>query len=832
MISLIFKSIYIKIIFFILFFTSTLAANDFHLTQEEKTWIEQNPVVSFTGDPNWLPFEAFDKSGKYIGIVSDHLKTIEQRTGLKFSPAVSESWSNTLDMAKGTKVSIISGDVADAILNVNYKPIEPYLINPIVIVMNHHQHYVDNIQEIKDKKIAVIKGYGYTADLFKHYPNINFVEVENVDIAFENISNGKLDALLVSNSLAQYTISKMNFDDVKIVGKTSVLMELTLFIDKKESILHQIINKTIMSISVNQQQKIIQRWTAHVYNNDRDTVLIIIIISLFLILITFILFYWISFYKTKKHISYMQKLVSAQELGHMGSWEWNIITGELSWSDEVYRIFGEEPQAFPATYEAFKSYIPTEYHQGLESAIDKAMKDKESYEYDHPVIQKDGTLRAVRESGYVRFNEKDEPISMLGTVLDINSIVQAQKTLRENEELTTLLENFDSSIIASTTDLNGVITYASQAFCKVSGYTEEELLGKPQNIIRHPDMPSSFFKHLWKTIQNCETWKGEIKNQKKDGSAYWVESTISPVYNNYQKHIGYIAIRHETTHERQVFELHKKLKIKSYELQELNDSLEKRISEAVESSKQKDHMLAQQSKLASMGEMIGNIAHQWRQPLNALSLLLQKQQVFFERGLLTAEKVEESVAKGTKLIQTMSSTIDDFRDFFKPNKEKVHFNILDAVTNTKEVTMASLYNQNIELSLNIPKDQTLYGYKNEFSQVLLNIINNAKDVLVERNVPHAKITLDSYTQDGYLTILVSDNAGGIPKDIIEHVFEPYFTTKEEGKGTGIGLYMSKMIIEENMDGKLNVHNNEDGATFSITFKQSNHSIADERGSNE
>lgn len=523
------------------------------------------------------------------------------------------------------------------------------------------------------------------------------------------------------------------------------------------------------------------------------------------------------------------RLEMTQYLTHMGSWEWDIISGELIWSDEVYRIFGEEPQSFPATYEAFLSYVPLEYQAGLKAAIQKALETNSTYEYDHEVRRKDGSIRLVRETGYVRFDADGTPTTMLGTVMDINSILLAENTMRENEELTRRLQKFDENIIASNTDLNGVITYASQAFSRISGYSVDELIGKPQSIVRHEDTPKKLFEELWKTIRSGSEWHGELKNKAKDGSAYWVETTVSPTFDRQQNEIiGYSSIRRDITYEKQVQELHRTIEKKSYELQALNEDLEKRITDAVLESKQKDHLMAQQSKLASMGEMIGNIAHQWRQPLNALALLLQKQQIFHERGLLTAEKIDENVKKGTMLINKMSSTIDDFRDFFKPNKQKIEFDIKGAVEDTLELINAALYNKNIELQLNIDAGHTIYGYKNEFSQVILNLINNAKDVLIEKAVKDAKITIDAIVKDDMIRLCISDNGGGIPQDIIEHIFEPYFTTKDEGKGTGVGLYMSKMIIEDNMHGQLSVHNDADGAVFIISLKLSTPSAEEKK----
>ncbi len=247
--------------------------------------------------------------------------------------------------------------------------------------------------------------------------------------------------------------------------------------------------------------------------------------------------------------------------------------------------------------------------------------------------------------------------------------------------------------------------------------------------------------------------------------------------------------------------------------------MERQVSEAVQERHEQNKILIQQSRLASMGEMIGNIAHQWRQPLNALGLLIQKIELFSKRGKLTEELLEENVQKASSLIENMSTTIDDFRDFFKPNKEMEIFDLKTVVHDVMKIQEAGLKEADIIVNINIDQPVCeIYGFKNEFAQVIINLINNAKDALIEMQVQNKEISISGKNKKDHVVIKVSDNAGGVPEDIIEHIFEPYYTTKEEGKGTGIGLYMSKMIVEENMNGILQVRNNDGGAEFTIIFK--------------
>ncbi len=245
--------------------------------------------------------------------------------------------------------------------------------------------------------------------------------------------------------------------------------------------------------------------------------------------------------------------------------------------------------------------------------------------------------------------------------------------------------------------------------------------------------------------------------------------------------------------------------------------MEDQIETEVEQRSKQNSVLLHQNRLASMGEMIGNIAHQWRQPLNALGLILQKMDIMSQRDQLSSDAVQLNTKRAMALIAKMSTTIDDFRGFFRPDKQKENFNLKSLMQEVFSLFQSSLEHENITLELDIPPYCEIYGYKNEFSQVMINLINNSKDAFREKDIDHAKILISAMQNDQTVTVMVADNAGGIPLAVIDRIFEPYYTTKEEGKGTGIGLYMSKMIVEDNMHGSMSVTNTPNGAMFKISF---------------
>jgi signal transduction histidine kinase len=250
-------------------------------------------------------------------------------------------------------------------------------------------------------------------------------------------------------------------------------------------------------------------------------------------------------------------------------------------------------------------------------------------------------------------------------------------------------------------------------------------------------------------------------------------------------------------------------------LEQLNKNLMEEVAKQIEEIRHKDDIMIQQSKHAAMGEMISNIAHQWRQPLNTLGLNIQDILDAYEFKELDQAYLEEVTSKSMEVIHHMSKTIDDFRNFFAPQKEKKPFSLQKIIGDVRSLVNAQLTNHGIALEIS-GADATLLGFSNELMQAVINIINNAKDAIdAYRSGAGGKITVVMAEDEDTVSIRICDNGGGIDPEIIQKVFDPYFTTKFKSQGTGIGLYMSKTIVEKNMDGALLVENEGEGACFTI-----------------
>ncbi|MEA3553772.1 MAG: PAS domain-containing sensor histidine kinase, partial [Campylobacterota bacterium] len=382
------------------------------------------------------------------------------------------------------------------------------------------------------------------------------------------------------------------------------------------------------------------------------------------------------------------------------------------------------------------------------------------------------------------------------------------KTLEETvkqktNELQISLDTISNELIYSKTDLNGIITEVSNAFCHTSGYSKDELIGKEHSIIRHPHTDSDIYSLMWKTVAHDKVWYGKVKNSKKDGGHYVVDMAISPQYNLENKKIGYMAIMHNIT--------------SKIELAKLNDDLEFKIKEEVEKNLAKEMLLFEQSKMANIGAMIGNIAHQWRQPLSVISTTASGVQVSLDYDTFNKEDLPMFMDVILERTVYLSETIDTFRNFLKEKKELKEVVLQDRINIALGIAGVALKDNAIVLHTNIDNENKIKitMVVGELTEVIINILNNARDIILEKDIKNSWVKLELIKKDTKAIITIEDNGGGIPDDILPHIFDEYFTTKDDDKGTGLGLHMSYQIITKSIKGNLYVENTKNGAKFFI-----------------
>lgn len=388
-----------------------------------------------------------------------------------------------------------------------------------------------------------------------------------------------------------------------------------------------------------------------------------------------------------------------------------------------------------------------------------------------------------------------------------NEIAEKTKLIEKQKELFEKLYNKSADGVLLIKD-NKIID-CNEASLKILQYEKDELLNKFL-----PDISPKYQLNMKESsIKAQEKINEVLKNgicsfewihQNKDSEKLWIEVVLTAI------EIDNISVIHTV-----IRDINKRKKMEK-ELESLTYKLEERIEEEIKKNKEKTNQLIQQSRLAQMGEMISMIAHQWRQPLSAISattntLLLK---------LLLDEKIDnEQLKKELNLIidysQHLSLTIDDFRNFFKTDKIKSETTLEELIEKSVNIIKTSFVSKNIELKINNNFNEKIITYTTELQQVILIILKNAEDAFIERRIKNKKIRIKTYKEADSIIIQIKDNAGGISLDIIDKVFDPYFSTKKEKEGTGIGLYMSKIIIDDHCKGNLSVINSENGALFTI-----------------
>ncbi len=428
----------------------------------------------------------------------------------------------------------------------------------------------------------------------------------------------------------------------------------------------------------------------------------------------------------------------------------------------------------------------------------------DTYDTEKVVARKDGAMIWTNLTVSAFFDSKGTPLYLICIVEDITRRKKAEEALVALSLRQAAI--LDNSLVVIAQVRGDVVEWVNNAAESIFGYPVEELIGRSATIVHPSDEAYEAFHSYLRMSEEYNKFgyaRKQIQLKKKDGSLIWADLS--------GKRIGSEA---DSTHIWVVNDVTERI-IAEEKLKELNANLENKVSEETDLRIEQERLLMQQSRLAAMGEMIGAIAHQWRQPLNIMALMIQNITDDFKDKRLNDADMELFQQRSLEQLYYMSSTIDDFRNFYKSDKIRTRFSPLAQVENVMKLITSQMLAKHITLNVRSNGDGVLSGVPNEFSQVLLNLITNAKDAIHARKIKNGVIEISISSDEKEVTVSVSDNGGGIADDISEKIFDPYFTTKGPDKGTGIGLYMSKLIIHEHFNGELSFRNRDGGAEFTL-----------------
>jgi len=512
----------------------------------------------------------------------------------------------------------------------------------------------------------------------------------------------------------------------------------------------------------------------------------------------------------KKLKASLEQLANTEKVAHFGGWEWNMQSNDLQWSDEVFRIFGEVSQSFTCSYEKFLSYLSESDQIKVEASINTALKNKEIYEVDHKIILKDGTERFVREVGEFNYDKNGKAITLIDGVMDITDYTRIKEALHEQERIYSQLFHQSTDGMMVSDDQLNTVDY-NKALLKMLKYEPPEAMVGKQPFKLSPkyqpdgklsiEKQSKIFKKIFTEGPQYFEWQ----LCQSDENLILTDVSVTPIHidRSWKLH----SVMKDIT----------KRKEMEAELESFNEHLSEHVeAELKKNEEQTQHML-QQSRLAQMGLLISMIAHQWRQPLSSISAIAGTLTMDSMMGEYKKEFFEERLEAITKLSQHLSSTIDDFRGFFKEDKEAKETSLLEIVNSSLLIIGPTLKNKGIEIEETVPDTIRLVTYPNEIIQVFLNLLKNSEEAIDEKKIYNGKISITGYIKDETVHLSLKDNGGGVPEEIINKIFDPYFSTKMKRDGTGLGLYMSKTIIEEHCKGVLTFENIDNGSIFTINL---------------
>lgn len=406
--------------------------NHLNLTKEELNFIKNKKEITYCIDPNWMPFEKNIES-KHIGITADYFKIFQEELSIPFKFVPTTNWSESLSFIENKKCDFLSLLIVSEKRKKFLNFTKPYLQSPLVVVTRNDEIFISSILDIENKKVGIVKDYAFIEILKEKYPNLNIVEVKDIEDGLNRVKSKELYGFIDTLTTVAYMIQNKYVTQLKISGKFDETLDLSIGTRYDEPLLTNIFNKVINNVSSEDKQMIFNKYTS--------------------------------------------------------------------------------------------------------------IKVEEKMDYKQIVLWVLGTIFLF---GIILF-------------IFINANLKLTKEIRKREEIEKRLKSFneliDENIISSSTDLRGYITDVSNAFCRISKYSREELIGKNQNIVRHPDMSSEVYKELWKTIGSNKIWEGEIKDRAKDGTDYWIHIKITPKFDEFNNKIGYISIKQDITDKKIIEEI-------------------------------------------------------------------------------------------------------------------------------------------------------------------------------------------------------------------------------------------------------------------------------------
>jgi len=789
-----------RVVFFVFFaFAPVLPAasepaSDLGLTEAERQWLETHPSVRFTGDPNWLPYEAFNSKGEYIGIVSEHLDLIAQITGIKFRMSPSKTWTESTEKAKKGLVDILSEtDDSDLASHLNFT--SSYISNPIVIAMQDKENFVENIESIKDRSIGVIKDYGYVSKILRKYPNHNFIIVDNIQDGLVSVSTGEVDALLCTLALCSYTIAQLGLNNVKITGKTEFDTKLALGVQKNLPELLSILNKAIVKIKPGQKQAILDGWIKQKFVEKTDYTLVYQVIIIAVVLLTIFAFWNRRLSQeinlrvaTAKELNVaqevlrlsQQRLVSHFEHTPLAVIEWNTNFEFVNWNPAAQHIFGYSKDEVLGRH-IYENILPENMKEHVDKVWDDLLANRGGRRSTNENITKDGRTILCEWYNTPLVDPDGKVIGVASLVDDITERKQAEEALKESEaRYRSVIAAMAEGIVVQDTDMQ--VSAFNASALKILGLTEDQMLGRTSMDSRwrsiHDDgSPFSGDTHPGAmSLRTGKSYSNVVMGvHRPDETLVWISINSEPLMREGEvKPSGSVASFTDITERRKA----------EQELEKYRNHLEVMVSERTAALEVANKELEAFSY---------SVSHDLRSPLRSIdgfshALIEDYAEVLDSDGNNFLNRIRDGAQHMGRLIDAILSLSRVTRSDFKP--EIIDLSAMAQAIFNKYQDDEPERVVNVEIMPGIINmaDKSLVGI------VLDNLLGNAWKYTGK--IDNARIEFGAMKKNDRKIFYVRDNGAGFDMKYVNKLFGAFqrLHQPDEFEGTGIGLVTVSRIV--------------------------------------
>jgi two-component system, NarL family, sensor histidine kinase EvgS len=802
------------------------------LSNEEKEFLKKHPIIKVHNELDWPPFN-YNVNGKATGYSIDYMNLLASKVGLSVDYISGYSWNDFLQMIKENKIDVML-NIAKTENRENYLNFtSPYTKTFDSVFVKKDQNLFQNLNDFNGKKIAVIKGFYEEELLNKYYPNIKLVFVENTLEGLKKVAFDKADGFIDNFVVANYFIENNLITNLKPafeVTDNRFNLDMHLATNKENTLLQQILEKGKKEITKEELFELKRKWT-----NTSNTK------------------------ELKSTIP-----LNTQEESYLNKKNQITMCVDPDW--EPFEILNDKKEHVGIAADIIK-LISTKLGIDIKVIPTKSWEESVEFSKARKCDLMSFLNQTPQRETWLNFTEPifNDPNVIIGrseedTIKDLSKIKASIAIPKETAMYERFQKDFPNLIIIPVNSEDEAFRFVEEKKADltvrsmiISAYTIKEkgffnlkILNQPENYENHLRMGIRNDEPILKDILNkaihtitrediqqiTNKWVS-IKYEKIEDYTYlWTITAILLVvlifflYRQYLlKHTNNFLQNEILKRTHQLEKSNQILKQKKDELDKLNSSLEMKIKDEVEKNKLFQEKLFKADKLASMGEMMSNIAHQWRQPLSMISTVATGVKIQKEFGTLKDEELVQNMDLINKNAQYLSETINDFRNFIKGDRKITTYNLSATINNFLHIVESSIKKENLNVILNLDDKIKIDGYPNELIQCLINIFNNAKDAIEETKQIKPLIFIKTISENNTIKISIKDNAGGIPENIMSKIYDPYFTTKHKSQGTGLGLHMTYKLIDEGMHGKIEAHNVEfkyenelyKGAEFVITL---------------